>query len=277
MFKRLMEKRVMKKIYLSLLLFLFLLPGEVLAACANSINFNTNVPGNWESSCTSVHRPGAYAKYYTFSLSSSQTVTIDLQSSTDTYLFLLNGSGQNGTVIAENDDSNSTFNSQIILTLPAGTYTVEATTFDPSSTGNFVVSVRGPTLPSGDCVNTNSGLSGLWYDPLLDGEGYNIIISCDTTVFFFYGYDSIGQQLWLISETLAGAPLIGQTVKLKMFVAIGGTFDKPEPSSQALTEWGKLEVEFSQCTQALANLTGTDGQKTSNLIKLVGIANSICP
>jgi len=139
----------MKKIYSILLLFLFLLPGEVLAQCVSSISFNTNVSGNWESSCTSTHSSGSYAKYYTFTLSSRQQVTIDLQSLVDTYLFLLNGSGH----------------SQIIRTLSAGTYTVEATTFVAGVTGNFDVSVSALTPPPDPCVDSikdNINKSGSW-------------------------------------------------------------------------------------------------------------------
>jgi len=155
----------MKKIYLSLLLFLFLLPGEVLAQCVSSISFNTDVSGNWESSCTSANRAGRYAKYYTFTLPSSQEVTIDLQSPEDTYLFLLSGSGQTGSVIDEDDDGGSGANSQIVRTLSAGTYTVEATTFATGVTGNFDVSVNVPTPPPDPCVDSisdNISKSGSW-------------------------------------------------------------------------------------------------------------------
>ena len=156
----------MKKIYLSLLIFLFILPGEVLAACASSISYDTNVSDNWESSCTSANRSGRYAKYYKFTLFGSKTITINLKSSKDTYLFLLNGSGQNGSVIASNDDiSSGNSDSQIIRTLSAGNYTVEATTFEPETTGNFVVSVSTSTPTSGDCINPisfNTNVSGSW-------------------------------------------------------------------------------------------------------------------
>jgi hypothetical protein len=122
-----------------------------------------------------------------------------------------------------------------------------------------------------------SGLAGLWYDELLDGEGYNVIITNVSTVFFFYGYDSGGNRLWLISETLPGAPQIGETANLTVYSASGGTFDTPKPSAQALAEWGDLEVTFSTCTDAIATLSGVDGEKTSNLIKLAGISDSSCP
>jgi hypothetical protein len=110
--------------------------------CVNTIGLNQSVAGNWESTCTSTHLEGSYAKYYTFTLPGSQEVTIDLQSSIDTYLLLLDGSGDNGDVIDLNDDAGNSTNSQIIQTLSAGSYTIEATTYDPGETGAFDLSVR---------------------------------------------------------------------------------------------------------------------------------------
>ena len=48
-------------------------------------------------------------------------------------------------------------------------------------------------------------------------------------------------------------------------------------SSEVLKDWGELEVTFNSCGAALALLTGTDGEKTSNLEKLAGIDQSTCP
>ena len=136
-------------------------------------------------------------------------------------------------------------------------------------------------ITDADCragqLSAPSGLAGLWYDASLDGEGYNVIVTNNSTVFFFYGYTSDGQRLWLISETLPGAPQIGETANLTVYSASGGTFDAPKPSSEALTEWGGLEVTFSACDAATATLTGADGDKTSSLVKLAGITDSTCP
>ena len=136
-------------------------------------------------------------------------------------------------------------------------------------------------ITDADCragqLSAPSGLAGLWYDASLDGEGYNVIVTNNSTVFFIYGYTSDGQRLWLISETLPGAPQIGETANLTVYSASGGTFDAPKPSSEALTEWGGLEVTFSACDAATATLTGADGDKTSSLVKLAGITDSTCP
>jgi len=122
-----------------------------------------------------------------------------------------------------------------------------------------------------------SGLAGLWYDAELDGEGYNVIITNNSTVYFYYGYDSDGQRLWLVSETVQGIPGIGDTATLIMYEASGGTFDMPKPSAEALAEWGRLEITYNSCGEGIARLNGDDGEKTSNLVKLGGITDSSCP
>jgi hypothetical protein len=62
-----------------------------------------------------------------------------------------------------------------------------------------------------------------------------------------------------------------------MFVSTDGSFDEPLASSEVLKDWGELEITFSSCGAAIANLTGDDGEKTSNLEKLAGIDHSTCP
>ncbi|MCY4654528.1 MAG: hypothetical protein OXC95_15350 [Dehalococcoidia bacterium] len=62
----------------------------------------------------------------------------------DTYLFLRSGSATSGTALHQNDDIGGTNrNSQIVATLAAGTYTIEATTYSPDTTGSFTLSVAG--------------------------------------------------------------------------------------------------------------------------------------
>jgi len=53
------------------------------------------------------------------------------------------------------------------------------------------------------------------YIPTLNGEGYNIIITETATVVLFYGHATDGQRLWLVSESMAGAPAIGETATLQ--------------------------------------------------------------
>ena len=109
----------------------------------STLNIGATTSGTWAAGCNSVHRAGRFAKYHSFTLSSRRTVTIDLTSTTvDTYLYLLAGRGTTGAVLAYDDDSGSSTNSKIVITLNAGTYTLESTTYRSSVTGSFTLSIR---------------------------------------------------------------------------------------------------------------------------------------
>ncbi|EIJ34184.1 S8 family peptidase [Thiothrix nivea] len=101
-----------------------------------------SAPGQWDTACASSHRGSdRYARYYTFTLNQPATVTVDLASTQDTFLYLLQGSGADGSVLTYNDDSNGSTNSRIVRALPAGTYTLEATTYYTQRTGSFTLSL----------------------------------------------------------------------------------------------------------------------------------------
>ena len=99
------------------------------------VSGNGDIPGSWDSDCASEGRSGSYASYYTFTLTESANVTITVESSVDTWLFLREGSGRDGTVVDENDDHDtsefslaSSTDSGISESLSAGAYTIEVTT-----------------------------------------------------------------------------------------------------------------------------------------------------
>ncbi len=111
------------------------------------------VEGEWTAECDSQNRDSTYARFYTFTLSDESEVTIDLESETDPYLFLLDDSDA---IVAENDDINTpdrNYNSRIAMMLSAGDYTIEATTYSAGVTGSFTlavtaVPVSGTTQPT---------------------------------------------------------------------------------------------------------------------------------
>lgn len=78
---------------------------------------------------------------YEFSGEQGQTVVITMTSDEfDTYLGLL---GPSGEVVAENDDSNGTTDSEIVVTLPtSGTYTVIANAYDQTGRGSYSLIVE---------------------------------------------------------------------------------------------------------------------------------------
>lgn len=112
------------------------------SACQTTILLGQTRFSSWSSACAATHRAKAYAMYYTFTLTSTRTVTIDLVSGVDPYLILLSGSGKTGAVLASDDDGGIGFNSRISRSLAAGTYTIEATTYSPASTGSFAIKLQ---------------------------------------------------------------------------------------------------------------------------------------
>ena len=149
-------------------------PTPTTPACVAPLPDGMTVAGNWNTDCTSdLSAPSGsgdrYARFYTFTLNEAATVTVTLESSADTYLYLREGSGRDGTeLLCENDDystpvngtscSNIDFNlnaqydSGMLASLGAGTYTIEATTYAAGATGSFtltvtIVSVSDTTTP----------------------------------------------------------------------------------------------------------------------------------
>ena len=148
------------------------MPGPSDDTCLETLLVD-GVSGEWSSSCESTARVGSYARYYSFMLTEESEVTISLESSTDTYLYLRAGEVTSGTAVHENDDvaPGTDTNSRIQAMLGAGIYTIEATTYSAGQPGSFTLTVSGlgggTTMPgpSDDtCLETLlvDGVSGEW-------------------------------------------------------------------------------------------------------------------
>ena len=121
--------------------------------------------GRWNGECLSeryaVDGAGSrYARLYTFTLSQQSNIFIELTSieegdieegSAVPYLYLLQGQGKTGRVVAEGDDRTSyqTPNSRIAVDLEAGNYTIEAATYPAPKRGGFTLSVKVATSARG--------------------------------------------------------------------------------------------------------------------------------
>ena len=77
-----------------------------------------------------------YARFYTFTLDAPSSVTVNITSDdvANTYLYLLNGRGNAGSVVNRGD-------AQIDERLQPGTYTIEATTYNLQTGGNFMLTL----------------------------------------------------------------------------------------------------------------------------------------
>ena len=114
-------------------------------SCIERLPGAGRVRGRWTSGCVSANPPAAnpggtyYARYYTFTLDAASDVDITLSStSVDPYLFLMNGAGRNGTIVEETDGVRQSFVA-INETWSAGTYTIEATSWEERTTGSFTL------------------------------------------------------------------------------------------------------------------------------------------
>ena len=98
--------------------------------------------GAWNADCLSDKTPATakagtrYARYYAFTLDTPKSVTVNISSSDvrNAYLYLLDGRGAQGAIVNQND-------AQIQDDLPAGTYTIEATTYDTETAGAFTLTM----------------------------------------------------------------------------------------------------------------------------------------
>ena len=109
--------------------------------CIRSISLGW-LTGTWNLDCLSNKTPPTakegtrYARYYAFTLDAPSRITVTISSTEvrDTYLYLLRGSGNQGEIVNRGD-------SEIVEQLAAGTYTIEATTYETETAGNFTLTL----------------------------------------------------------------------------------------------------------------------------------------
>ena len=58
-----------------------------------------------------------------------------------------------------------------------------------------------------------------------------------------------------------------------MSQSLSGTFSNPSPE---LEEWGTLVIAFDTCASGRVQMSGKDGTKTANIIKVIGIGDLDC-
>ena len=168
---------------------------EITPSCVEELGVlpadGVSVDGTWSADCESTNREGSYARYYIFSLESESEIRISLTSEVDTYLNLLEGEGTDGEIQAENDDidySGGNLNSSIDgMTLPAGVYTVEATTYGAGEVGTFSLSIAsaeespeaeaasaGPMATDAEATYEDAVFFSYTLEELTNGISYNV-------------------------------------------------------------------------------------------------------
>jgi hypothetical protein len=113
-------------------------------ACQSTIAVPSTTNGALTTSCSSYYYAGYYAKFYTFTLTSARTVTIDMTTSMFApWLGLRNGTAMSGSPFASAYAWGSgVLTASMTRSLAAGTYTIEASTYYSGQTGSFTLSLR---------------------------------------------------------------------------------------------------------------------------------------
>ena len=170
---------------------------EPVDTCVQSVGADGSIEGSWDDTCLSEkNAPGGagdrYARFYTFALDEATDIVMNLSSEEDTYLYLLNGHGKGGTTLHSNDDIASggvNLNSRLSVTLQPGSYTIEATTYKPATSGSFTLTIEGlgeeeepapapqpdpePQPEADTCIQTIVGdgtIEGSWDDSCLSDK-----------------------------------------------------------------------------------------------------------
>lgn len=121
-------------------------------------------------------------------------------------------------------------------------------------------------------------ISGSWFDPSHNGEGFIIEqLSDDNALVFWFTYDDEGKQSWMfnIGEIDNGSIHIPQLVQPS-----GGQFGRSfSPDSVTNAQWGGLTLDLD-CNGGTADYTTqSEGYSSGSqsLVRLTSLANSGCP
>jgi hypothetical protein len=133
----------------------------------------------------------------------------------------------------------------------------------------------GTSYPIAPCI------SGSWYLPARDGEGYVIeIIGPELEqqmLAYFYTYDEAGNQIWMIGGQ---APFNGDTAVLPMLITSGASYgDDFDPDDVLRESWGTLTFKFTSknAGTVLRESTMGFGTDTVDIERLTSVTGLVCP
>ena len=121
-------------------------------------------------------------------------------------------------------------------------------------------------------------LSGSWYDPTHNGEGYNIEVLVDgSVVIYWFSYGPDGKRRWFFG---LGEIRDGKLVFDDMLTSSGGIFGPEfDPATVKIESWGSLQLDLN-CKNGTATYSSTEagfGAGTLNLVRLTSIDQLNCP
>ncbi len=133
-------------------------------------------------------------------------------------------------------------------------------------------------IPQQPPIPEEALLSGSWFDPTHDGEGFNIEVLIDgRVVIYWFSYDPQGKRRWFFG---VGEFRDGKLVFDDMLTTNGGIFGPGfDPLLVSLEPWGSLELDLN-CNNGTATYSSTEagfGFGTLNVVRLTSIDQLSCP
>ena len=131
-----------------------------------------------------------------------------------------------------------------------------------------------PTPP----IPEHALLSGSWYDPTHNGEGFNLeMLNNNRALVYWFSYDRDGNRRWFFG---VGEYVNGKLVFDDMQTSSGGIFGPGfDPATVEFASWGTLELDLD-CNSGTATYTSTEdgfGSGVLNIVRLTTIEGFGCP
>ncbi|MGV6851959.1 MAG: hypothetical protein ACWA5R_07255 [bacterium] len=130
---------------------------------------------------------------------------------------------------------------------------------------------------AGSDISVNANMSGSWYDPTHNGEGWAVEVLDETTaVVYWFTYQTNGlEQAWFLG---VGHIMDNRIVIDPASITQGGHFGPGfNPADVSSTEWGSIVLEFDSCDQGSMNYQSNEfGQSQLNLERITSISGSSC-
>lgn len=131
-----------------------------------------------------------------------------------------------------------------------------------------------------DVVTTTeiNPFTGIWFDPIHDGEGWIIQVSDDLTAFLtWYTYDENGKLMWMIGI----GSITGNTLTIEELTVTHGTVFGPDfnPSEVQRIPWGSLTFSLSDCNQGVLSYVAKRPELGSGSLdpqRLASVADLAC-
>ena len=121
-------------------------------------------------------------------------------------------------------------------------------------------------------------LSGSWYDPEHNGEGYLVeVLDNDRVIVYWFSFDPEGNRRWFFD---AGRVVDGKLMFDQMLTTSGGIFGPDfDPGLVERLPWGSLELDLD-CNSGTATYSSNEqgfGSGVLNVIRLTSIDGLNCP